>query len=51
MAKRDKVYIPAGAGGLFRYPEEEKTKIKIKPEFVIAFAVFLAIIEIILYLI
>ncbi|MEM5811714.1 MAG: preprotein translocase subunit Sec61beta [Candidatus Aenigmatarchaeota archaeon] len=51
MAKKDKVYIPAGIGGLIRYPEEEKSKIKLKPIHVILFALGMAIIEIILYLI
>mgnify|MGYP001774057137 CR=1 FL=1 len=51
MAKRDRVYVPSGIGGLIRYPEEEKTKIVLKPEHVIAFCFLIAIIEIILALI
>ncbi|MCS7123458.1 MAG: preprotein translocase subunit Sec61beta [Candidatus Aenigmarchaeota archaeon] len=51
MAKKDKVYIPSGIGGLVRYPEEEKSKIKLEPIHVIIFAILIAVIEIILALI
>ena len=32
MVKRQKTYLPVGAGGLIKYGEEEESKIKIKPE-------------------
>jgi preprotein translocase subunit Sec61beta len=32
MAKKDKVYVPMGIGGLIRYGEEEESKIRLKPE-------------------
>lgn len=31
MAKKDKVYMPSGMGGLIRYGEEGKVLIKVKP--------------------
>ncbi|MBL7117847.1 MAG: preprotein translocase subunit Sec61beta [Candidatus Syntrophoarchaeum sp.] len=34
MAKKDKVYMPSGSGGLMRYGEEGKTLIKLKPKHV-----------------
>ena len=48
MAKKDKVYMPMGIGGLIRYGEEEESKIKLKPEHLIYIAVAIAAIEIIL---
>jgi len=53
MAKRDKVYIPTGIGGLIRYGEEEESKIKLKPEQVIyislAIAAFVLIMRILIH--
>jgi preprotein translocase subunit Sec61beta len=34
MSKKDKIYMPSGAGGLVRYGEEGKVLIKLKPEHV-----------------
>ena len=45
MAKKDKVYIPAGVGGLIKYSEEEKTFIKLKPSHFIILVMLIAIIE------
>ena len=46
MAKKDKVYVPSGMGGLIRYPEEEKEVIKLKPKHVVWIVVGIAVIEI-----
>ncbi len=42
MARRDRVYLPLGTGGLLRYHEEEEM-LSIKPEHVIAFSIGFAI--------
>jgi len=46
MAKKDKVYLPAGTGGLIRYGEEQKELIKIKPKHVVYIAICIIILEI-----
>lgn len=48
MAKKDKVYMPSGIGGLIRYPEEEKEVIKLKPKRIIWIVLGIAAFEIIL---
>jgi preprotein translocase subunit Sec61beta len=48
MAKRDKVYMPSGAGGLVRFGEEGEQKIKLKPEWVIYLVVGLVALEMLL---
>jgi preprotein translocase subunit Sec61beta len=48
IAKKDKVYMPMGTGGLLRYGEEEKELIKIKPKQVIAAVAVIVVIEILL---
>lgn len=48
MAKKDKIYMPMGTGGLLRYSEEEKELIKIKPMHVVIFVSAITIIEILL---
>jgi preprotein translocase subunit Sec61beta len=48
MVKREKIYLPMGAGGLLRYPEEEKEVIKIKPEHVVYIVIAIILFEIIL---
>jgi len=48
---RKRVILPSGYGGLIRYPEEEKTKIKLKPEHLVWIVVGIIIIEIVLRLI
>ncbi|MGC8812487.1 MAG: preprotein translocase subunit Sec61beta [Candidatus Aenigmatarchaeota archaeon] len=48
MAKKERLYMPMGAGGLLRYPEEEKEVIKIKPEHVIYIVIGIIVMEIIL---
>jgi preprotein translocase subunit Sec61beta len=48
MAKKDKVYMPMGTGGLLRYGEEEEELIKIKPKQVIVAVAVITIIEILL---
>lgn len=48
MAKKDKIYMPSGAGGLIRYPEEEKEVVKLKPRHVVMIVISIAIFEILL---
>jgi len=48
MAKRDKIYMPTGMGGLVRYGEEQKELIKIKPKQVVYIAVGIVVLEILL---
>ena len=48
MAKRDKIYMPSGMGGLIRYPEEEKEVIKLKPEYVVWIVIVIVALELIL---
>lgn len=48
MAKKDKVYLPMGTGGLIRYGEEEESKIKLKPEQLVYLIAALIILEILL---
>jgi len=48
MAKKDKIYLPRGIGGLIRYSEEEEQIIKLKPEHVIWIVIAIIIFEIIM---
>ncbi|MEM7825884.1 MAG: preprotein translocase subunit Sec61beta [Candidatus Aenigmatarchaeota archaeon] len=48
MARREKLYMPMGAGGLLREHEEEKEVIKIKPEHVVYIVIAIILMEIIL---
>jgi preprotein translocase subunit Sec61beta len=48
MAKKDRVYMPMGGGGLLRYSEEEKELIKVKPKQVMIVVVTIVIIELLL---
>ena len=48
MAKDKKLYMPMGAGGLMRFPEEEKEVIKLKPKHMIWIVAGIVIFEIIL---
>jgi preprotein translocase subunit Sec61beta len=50
MAKKDKMYMPTGSGGLVRYQEEGDEKIKLKPKHVVYVVVGLVVAEIILKL-
>ncbi|MFH8086576.1 MAG: preprotein translocase subunit Sec61beta [Candidatus Aenigmatarchaeota archaeon] len=51
MARREKLYMPMGAGGLLRYAEEEKEVIKIKPEYVVYIVIAIILLEILLRII
>ncbi len=51
MARKDRIYIPTGTGGLLRYSEEGKEYLRIKPEHVILICILIAILEIVLSLI
>ncbi len=48
MAKKDKVYMPSGTGGLIRYQDAAGQKIKLKPEHVVYTVVTLVVLEIVL---
>jgi len=48
MAKKDKIYMPAGTGGLIRYGEEQKELIKIKPRHVVYITIGIIVLEVIL---
>jgi preprotein translocase subunit Sec61beta len=48
MAKQDKVYMPSGMGGLIRYGEEGKVKIKIKPIQLVYIVVGIVVMELFL---
>ncbi len=42
------VRIPMGSGGLVRYSEEDKSKVQIKPQYIIVLIVLTVIFELIL---
>lgn len=44
----DKISMPAGFGGLVRYSEEYKSKLMLKPEYVVAFIILIIIFVLIL---
>lgn len=48
MAKRDKVYMPSGMGGLIRYGEEGKVKFRVKPIQLVYVVVGIVAVEIVL---
>lgn len=48
MARDDRVSMPQSIGGLVRYFDEYKSKIHIKPHYIIAIIVLVIIIELIL---
>lgn len=48
MVKKDRVYMPSGAGGLLRFGEEGEEKIKLKPEWVIFMVVALVVVELLI---
>ena len=46
---QDKIQMPASSGGLVRYFDDYKSKIQIKPVYVMAFIVLIIIVEFLLY--
>jgi preprotein translocase subunit Sec61beta len=48
VRRRDRIYMPAGVGGLIRYPEEEKEVFKIKPKHLIVVIILIIIFELLL---
>ncbi|MBS3054986.1 MAG: preprotein translocase subunit Sec61beta [Candidatus Aenigmarchaeota archaeon] len=46
MSKKDRIYMPMGAGGLLRYQDEEKQVFKIKPRHVVILVVLIAFLEV-----
>jgi preprotein translocase subunit Sec61beta len=48
MARKDKIYIPSGIGGLVRYPEEEKEVLRLKPTHLIILVSLIVIFELLL---
>ena len=47
MARRDRIYMPMGTGGLLRYHEEEEMFV-IKPEHVVAIVICVIALELLL---
>lgn len=50
MAKDNKIHIPSGMGGLVRYFDEAKSKIQLKPGYIIILVILVILIELILHL-
>ncbi len=46
MAKKDRVYMPSGSGGLIRYGEEGEQRIKLRPKHVVYVVAGIVIFEI-----
>jgi preprotein translocase subunit Sec61beta len=46
----DKINLPSGFGGLLRFSEEYKSKIRLKPSYIIGFVIAIAIFSILLKL-
>jgi len=44
MAKDNKISMPSSGGGLIRYFDEYKSKFEVKPAYVVAFIVLIAVI-------
>ena len=51
MARKDKMYMPSGSGGLVRYQGSEKQKINLKPKFVVYAVVAIVAFEIVMKLV
>ncbi len=51
MAKDDKFYMPSSGAGILRYYDEEKSRVQLKPEHVIALCIITGVIVIVLHLI
>ncbi len=49
MASNSKVQMPSTGGGLVRYFEDVKTKVPIKPEYVIIAIAFVVVLEFVLH--
>ena len=47
-SQKDKVYMPAGIGGLMRYQEEEQQVIKLKPVHVVWIVSGVVVLELVL---
>jgi preprotein translocase subunit Sec61beta len=47
----DNIIVPSSGGGLVRYSEEYKSKIQIKPEFIIVFTILVILFEIVIRII
>lgn len=48
MAKKDKIYMPSGMGGIIRYGEEGKVKFKIKPMHLVYIVIGVTLFELVL---
>ncbi|MCD6483186.1 MAG: preprotein translocase subunit Sec61beta [Candidatus Aenigmarchaeota archaeon] len=51
MGKKNKIYMPMGMGGLFRFEEEEKHLIKLKPVHLIYITIGVIAVEVLLRMI
>jgi preprotein translocase subunit Sec61beta len=45
----EKIQMPSGMGGLVRYFDDAKSKIRFKPEHVVVFGVIVVLVEILLH--
>jgi len=48
MAKKDKIYMPSGSGGLIRYGEEGKVLVKLKPKHITYVVAGIVVFELVL---
>jgi len=48
MAKKDRIYMPTGTGGLIRYGEEGKVKINLKPRDLVYVTIAIVVFELVL---
>jgi preprotein translocase subunit Sec61beta len=48
MSKKDRVYMPSGAGGLVRFGDEPDHKFKLKPEWVLYLVGVVVVLEVLL---
>jgi preprotein translocase subunit Sec61beta len=48
MTKKDRVYMPSGAGGLVRFGDEPNHKFKLKPEWVLYMVGVVVVLEVLL---
>jgi preprotein translocase subunit Sec61beta len=49
MARDDRISMPSGIGGIVRYFDEEKSKIRFKPEVIVIASIVLIILMIVLH--
>ncbi len=50
MARDDKIRMPSSTAGITQYWDEVKTKIEMRPEYVVGIAILIIVLEILLHL-